>query len=48
MLAATGGLLPDMTWLWFALTQFPVYLAPQMMKPIVHLVLGHSKRMTVS
>lgn len=40
MLAATGGLLPDATWLWFALSQFPVYLAPQIMRPIVQLVLG--------
>ena len=44
MLAATGGLLPDTTWLWFALSQFPVYLAPQIMKPLVQLVLGHSNR----
>jgi hypothetical protein len=40
MLAATGGLLPDATWLWFALSQFPVYLAPQIMRPMVQLVLS--------
>ena len=28
MLAATGGALPDMTWLYFALAQFPAYLSP--------------------
>jgi hypothetical protein len=28
MLAATGGLLPDLTWLYFALAQFPIYLSP--------------------
>jgi BASS family bile acid:Na+ symporter len=28
MLAATGGALPDFTWLSFALAQFPVYLSP--------------------
>ena len=28
MLAATGGALPDLTWLYFALAQFPVYLSP--------------------
>jgi hypothetical protein len=44
MLAATGGLLPDTTWLWFALSQFPVYLAPQIMKPIVQWVLGYSNQ----
>ena len=46
MLAATGGLLPDTTWLWFALSQFPVYLAPQIMKPIVQWVLGYSNQVT--
>jgi BASS family bile acid:Na+ symporter len=34
MLAATAGALPGMTWLYFALTQFPYYLAPQMLTPI--------------
>jgi hypothetical protein len=43
MLAATGGLLPDATWLWFALSQFPVYLAPQIFKPILLLMLGRPK-----
>jgi len=28
MLAATGGALPAMTWLYFALAQFPAYLSP--------------------
>ena len=28
MLAATGGALPEFTWLDFALAQFPVYLSP--------------------
>lgn len=35
MLAATDGLLPGTTWLYFALSQFPVYLSPQLLKPIV-------------
>jgi BASS family bile acid:Na+ symporter len=34
MLAATSGALPGMTWLYFALTQFPYYLAPQMLRPL--------------
>ena len=34
MLAATAGALPAMTWLYFALTQFPYYLAPQMLGPL--------------
>jgi BASS family bile acid:Na+ symporter len=35
MLAATDGVLPGLTWLYFALCQFPIYLSPQLLKPIV-------------
>ena len=35
MLAATNGVLPGTTWLYFALSQFPIYLSPQLLKPIV-------------
>jgi hypothetical protein len=35
MLAATEGVLPGTTWLYFALSQFPIYLTPQLLKPIV-------------
>jgi len=35
MLAATGGALPDLVWVYFALCQFPIYLAPQLLKPLV-------------
>jgi len=34
MLAATGGNLPDLVWLYFALCQFPIYLLPQLLKPL--------------
>jgi hypothetical protein len=34
MLAATGGALPDLAWLYFALCQFPIYLSPQLLKPL--------------
>ncbi|HEV7369725.1 hypothetical protein [Arenibaculum sp.] len=34
MLAATGGVLPDLVWLYFALSQFPIYLSPQLMAPL--------------
>lgn len=34
MLAATGGALPDLTWLYFALSQFPIYLSPQLLRPL--------------
>jgi BASS family bile acid:Na+ symporter len=35
MVAATGGALPGPTWLYFALSQFPIYLAPQLLKRVV-------------
>jgi predicted Na+-dependent transporter len=35
MLAATDGVLPGMAWLYFALSQFPIYLSPQLLKPIL-------------
>jgi BASS family bile acid:Na+ symporter len=34
MLAATSSVLPDMTWLYFGLAQFPIYLAPHFLKPL--------------
>ncbi len=35
MLAATDGVLPGATWLYFALCQFPIYLSPIILKLIV-------------
>ena len=34
MLAATEGALPGTTWLYFAMSQFPIYLSPQLLKPL--------------
>lgn len=34
MLAATGGMLPDLVWLYFAFCQFPIYLLPMLLMPI--------------
>lgn len=34
MLAATAGALPPTTWLYFAMTQFPIHLAPYLLTPI--------------
>ncbi len=34
MLAVTAAALPDLTWLYFALSQFPIYLSPQLLQPI--------------
>lgn len=39
MLAASGGALPDLTWLYFALSQFPIYLSPQLLQPLARRVL---------
>jgi predicted Na+-dependent transporter len=35
MVAATDGALPGLTWLYFALSQFPIYLSPQLLKRMV-------------
>jgi hypothetical protein len=40
MLAATGGALPDFTWLYFALAQFPVYLSPLLLTPLARRLKG--------
>lgn len=34
MLAAANGGLPGLTWLYFALSQFPIYLFPHLLKPM--------------
>lgn len=34
MMAATGVGVPDLTWLYFGLSQFPIYLTPQLLKPL--------------
>ncbi|POF28119.1 sodium:proton symporter [Roseibium marinum] len=35
MVAAFGGTLPEFTWLWFAVGQFPIYMLPMLLKPFV-------------
>jgi BASS family bile acid:Na+ symporter len=39
MVAATGGVLPETAWLFLGLSQFPIYLTPQLLKPIVQRLL---------
>lgn len=34
MVAAAGGILPDTTWLYVAVAQFPVYLLPYLLRPL--------------
>jgi hypothetical protein len=43
MLAATGGALPDLTWLYFALSQFPIYLSPQLLRPLARRILARER-----
>jgi BASS family bile acid:Na+ symporter len=40
MLAATAGALPDLVWLYFALAQFPIYLAPYLLGPLARRING--------
>ncbi len=44
MLAATGGALPDFTWIYFALAQFPAYLSPLLLTPLARRVKGGVKQ----
>jgi predicted Na+-dependent transporter len=34
LLAAAGGSVPELTWLYFAVAQFPIYLLPALLKPL--------------
>jgi BASS family bile acid:Na+ symporter len=38
MLAAAGSV-SDLVWLYLALAQFPIYLGPQLLSPLVHRIL---------
>ena len=38
MLAATGGALPELTLVYFAVAQLPIYLSPLMLKPLAELI----------
>ncbi|PZA11499.1 Na+-dependent transporter [Rhodopseudomonas palustris] len=44
MVAATDGALPGVTWLYFALSQFPIYLAPQLLAPVARKVVAGRAR----
>jgi hypothetical protein len=48
MLAATGGALPDLTWLYFALAQFPVYLSPLLLMPLARWVKASAKNSRIN
>ena len=44
MLAATGGAVPDLTWLYFALAQFPIYLMPLFLTPLARRIQASSAK----
>ncbi len=39
MVAAAGSGLPELTWIYFAVAQFPIYLLPALAAPVVHRLL---------
>ena len=43
MLAATGGALPDLTWLYFAFAYFPLYLSPLLLQPLARRIIARSQ-----
>jgi BASS family bile acid:Na+ symporter len=44
MLAGVGGALPDLTWLYFALSQFPIYLSPALLQRLARRTVGEAAR----
>jgi BASS family bile acid:Na+ symporter len=43
MLAATAGVLPDLSWLYFAFTYFPLYLLPLLLHPLARRKIGRTR-----
>ena len=43
MLAATGGALPDLTWLYFAFSYFPIYLSPLLIQPLARRIIARAQ-----
>ena len=48
MLAAAGTAVPDLTWLYFAVAQFPIYLMPAMLKPLARRLTAASRSASAS
>jgi hypothetical protein len=44
MIAAVGGVLPELAWLYFGFAQFPIYLSPQLLSPLVRRMLPAAGR----
>jgi hypothetical protein len=43
MLAAAGGALPDLTWLYFAFSYFPLYLSPLLLQPLARRIIARAQ-----
>jgi hypothetical protein len=43
MLAATGGVLPDLIWLYFAFCYFPMYLSPLLLQPLARRTIARAQ-----
>jgi BASS family bile acid:Na+ symporter len=43
MLAATAGALPDLTWLYFAFSYFPMYLSPLLLQPLARRIIAREQ-----
>jgi hypothetical protein len=48
MLAATARDLPELVWLYFAFCQFPIYLLPQLLKPLARRVMRAEREVAPS
>lgn len=43
MLAVTAGALPDLTWLYFAFSYFPIYLSPLLLQPLARRIIARTQ-----
>jgi BASS family bile acid:Na+ symporter len=43
MLAASGGALPDLTWLYFAFSYLPIYLSPLLLQPLARRITARAQ-----
>lgn len=48
MLAATAGALPDLSWLYFAFTYFPLYLLPLLLQPLARRIMIQAQNATTA
>jgi len=48
MLAATAGVLPDLSWLYIAFTYFPLYLLPLLLQPLARRIIAQAQTKATS